>query len=233
MVSKYIITILVPTVLVLVFLCCCLLLVCGLLLRRRKRQNKTQVIGRAKTAPTSAPNSTTEDMRSASAAALRAARDQLTRFGSQLGGSGSSPASSRPSSTTLARRSSRSKTPVTLARQWLNHNQRSLVPPRSRRPPGSESSSGPSQLVDQEHSARAHAQNWLEGAMLFATSPMISRPAAGPDDPERRRTAAVATRDEAANMREDDAEVEETKQISKPEIKRTVVYLTHPPGYHV
>lgn len=69
--------------------------------------------------------------------------------------------------------------------------------------------------------------------MLIATSPMVSRPAAGPDDPERRRTAAIATRDEAANMREDDAEVEETKQISKPEIKRTVVYLTHPPGYHV
>ena len=226
-------TVLVPTVLVLVFLCCCLLLVCGLLRRRRKRQNKTQVVGRAKTAPTSAPNSTTEDMRIASEAALRAARDQLTRFGSQLS---SSPASSRPSSTTLARRSSRSKTPVAaLAREWLNHNQGSSAgaPPRSRRPPGSESSSGPSQLADQEHSARAHAQNWLEGAMLMATSPMAPRPAADPDDPKKLGTAVIATQDQAANMREDDAKVEESKQVSKQAMKRSVVYLPPRPGYHV
>ena len=67
---------------------------------------------------------------------------------------------------------------------------------------------------------------------MMATSPMVPRPAADPDDPKKRGTAAIATQDQAANMREDDAKVEEMK-VSKQEIKRSVVYLTHRPGYHV
>ena len=69
--------------------------------------------------------------------------------------------------------------------------------------------------------------------MMMATSPMVPRPAADPDDPEKRGTAAIATQDQAANMREDDAKVEESKQVSKQEMNRSVVYLTHRPGYHV
>ena len=60
------------------------------------------------------------------------------------------------------------------------------------------------------------------------------RPApADPEDPEKRGTAAIATQDQAANMREDDAKVEERKPVSKQEMKRSVVYLPPRPGYHV
>jgi hypothetical protein len=62
---------------------------------------------------------------------------------------------------------------------------------------------------------------------------MAPRPAADPDDPKKLGTAVIATQDQAANMREDNAKVEESKQVSKQEMKRSVVYLPPRPGYHV
>ena len=74
---------LVPIVLATGCLCvgCSWFLMCALPRRRRKRQLKAQVSLRARTVSTIAKNwaehSKTEDLRSASAAALRSARDRL------------------------------------------------------------------------------------------------------------------------------------------------------------
>ena len=204
----------------------------------------------------SAP-SKTEDPRSASAAALRSARDKLAAgFESQFGGSDSSPqgqlpALSRPSSTTLARRSCKRKMPVVLAQQRLNHNQvdlgsdvdattddspdsrGSLAPPASRRPPSSGSSGGPSQLSDQRKTPRGRARNWLQGAMSMATSPLVPRPAADLNGPSEKRRIAITAREHAAILREHDSKVKETKQNSEAKIKRSIVFLSHEQGYHV
>ena len=156
-------TVFVPIVLASGCLCFCF---CWLLLcarRRRKRQLKTQVLGRARTVPTAAP-SRTEGLRSASAAALRSARDKLaTGFESPTG---------------VLAQQRLSYSPVALGAgveamtdDWSDA-QGSSAPPASRRPP----SSGSNVLLDQQKTARAHAQNWLEGAMTMATSPCNEPP---------------------------------------------------------
>ena len=135
--------------------------------------------------------------------------------------------------------------------QWLNHNQvdlgsgveattddppdgqGSLAPPASRRPPSSGSSSGPSELPDQQKTARAHARNWLQGAMsTMATSPQVPRPAADPNGPSETRRVAITALEHAAILREHDSKVEETKQNSTAKIKQSIVFLTHEQGYH-
>ena len=138
-----------------------------------------------------------------------------------------------------------------LAQNWLNHNQVRLgagfkataddpsdgqgssAPPVSRRLPRSGSNSGPSELPDQQRTAHAYLQNWLEGAMTMATSPLVPRPAADPNDPgEKHRIAAITAREHAVILREHDSEVEETKQDSKARIKQSTAFL-HERGYHV
>ena len=165
--------------------------------------------------------SKTEGLRSASAAALRSARDKL--------------AAGFESPTGVLAQQRLSYSPVALGAgvetttDDPSDGQGSSAPPVSRRPP----SSGSNVLPDQQRAARAHAQNWLQGAMTMATSPLVPRPAADPNDPgEKHRIAAITAREHAVILREHDAEVEKTKQDSRARIKRSTVFL-HERGYHV